>query len=183
MYCKNIFHHSKMLIFSILLFVVAFSSCTDAESVSKKEIGKNNVAANQVKTKIVTDSSVKKDNLNSIPEQETNVIVYYFHGNARCQTCFKLENYARSEIEAAFSAELKKGKLIWKAVNTEENGNEHFMEHYKLYSKSVIISIQQDGKEIFWRNLEQIWEKIHSEKIYKDYIRNEVKACLNGKCL
>jgi hypothetical protein len=135
------------------------------------------------KTAAVKNASVA-DSIKTIqPKENRHIVVYYFHGNARCPTCFKLETIAKSEIEADFGDAIKAGTLEWKTVNVEEKGNEHFNEDYKLYTKSVIISIQQDGKEASWKNLEKIWQLVHEEPAYRAYIKNEVKACLEGICL
>ncbi len=112
-----------------------------------------------------------------------SIIVYYFHGNARCPTCYKLESYAKSAVESDFADAIKKGRCEWKTVNVDETGNRHFTNDYKLYTKSVIVSTVKDGKEISWKNLDQIWQLVHEEGKYREYIRNEVKACLDGKCL
>ena len=114
---------------------------------------------------------------------QTKLIVYYFHGNQRCPTCYKLENYAKSVVENEFADAIKKGEIEWKTVNVEEKGNEHFNNDYKLYTKSVIVSTIKDGKESSWKNLDRIWQLVHDESTYREYIRNEVKACLQGKCL
>jgi hypothetical protein len=111
------------------------------------------------------------------------IIVYYFHNNMRCPTCYKLENYAKSEVESSFADAIKNGKLEWKTVNVDDKGNEHYNDDYKLYSKSVIVSTIKDGKESSWKNLDKIWELVHEEGKYREYIRNEVKACFDGKCL
>lgn len=114
---------------------------------------------------------------------QNKLVVYYFHSNARCPTCFKLESYAKSEVESDFAGAIKKGKLEWKTINVEEKGNEHFGDDYNLYTKSVIVSIVKDGKQESWKNLDQIWQLVHEEDKYREYIKNEVKACLEGKCL
>jgi hypothetical protein len=114
---------------------------------------------------------------------QTKLIVFYFHGHQRCPTCYKLENYAKSEVEIAFADAIKKGEVEWKTVNIEKPGNEHYNNDYKLYTKSVIVSMIKDGKESSWKNLDQIWQLVHDESTYREYIRKEVKACLKGKCL
>jgi hypothetical protein len=110
------------------------------------------------------------------------IIVYYFHGNARCPTCYKLENYAKTEIESGFADELKGGMLEWKTINVDEKGNEHFNDDYKLFTKSVIVSTVTDGKESSWKNLDQIWQLVYDQGKYREYIHKEIKACLEGKC-
>jgi hypothetical protein len=117
------------------------------------------------------------------PHAAQRLIIYYFHGNLRCPTCIKLESLAKSEVETDFTDAIKSGRLEWKTVNVEEKGNEHFENDYKLYTKSVIVSTLEDGKETSWKNLDRIWQLIHDESQYRAYIRTEVKACLDGKCL
>jgi hypothetical protein len=101
----------------------------------------------------------------------------------RCPTCYKLEGYAKSVVELDFADAIKKGQMEWKTVNVDDKGNEHYNDDYKLYSKSVIVSTVKDGKESSWKNLDKIWELVHEEGKYREYIRNEVKACFDGKCL
>lgn len=125
----------------------------------------------------------KIDSAKSPISSNVKIIVYYFHGNARCPTCYKLENFAKSEVETDFAEAIKNGKLEWKTINVEEKGNEHFADDYKLYTKSVIVSTAKDGKELSWKNLDKIWQLVQDEKTYRDYIAKEVKACFEGKCL
>ena len=49
----------------------------------------------------------------------------------------------------------------------DEEGNYHFVKDYGLYTKSVIISEEIDGKEIRWKNLPKVWEYIGSEDKFK----------------
>jgi hypothetical protein len=111
------------------------------------------------------------------------LIVYYFHGNMRCPTCYNLEQYAKEAVEASFADAIKNGALEWRTVNVETDGNEHFNDDYKLYTKSVIVSTWNDGREVSWKNLDKIWQLVHDERTYKEYITREVAACLKGKCL
>jgi hypothetical protein len=134
--------------------------------------------------KVQKQSVVKQADSTKAPASTIDkIVVYYFHGNARCPTCFKLESFAKSEIESNFADAIKKGTLEWKAVNVETAGNEHFDKDYKLYTKSVIVSTIQDGKELSWKNLDKIWQLVYDENNYREYIKKEVAACLAGKCL
>jgi len=104
------------------------------------------------------------------------VIAYYFHGTMRCPTCYNMEKYSKEAIEANFKDALSSGKLEFKAVNVEENGNEHFANDYKLYTKSLILSLLKDGKEIKSKNLEKIWEYAHNRQKFIDYVSGEINA-------
>lgn len=106
------------------------------------------------------------------------VIVYYFHGDVRCQTCHKLETYARQAVQAGFAEEIKVGLVVWKAVNVDRPENAHFVTDYKLVTKSVIVSEVLNGKETGWKNLDRIWELVGNQEAYLEYIRTHVKTFL-----
>jgi hypothetical protein len=106
------------------------------------------------------------------------VVVYYFHGNFRCYTCHMMEQYSKEAIEANFKDALSSGKLEFKVVNVEERGNEHYVNDYRLYTKSLILSLVKDGKEIRSKNLTKIWEYVHNKQRFFDYVREEVNNFL-----
>lgn len=103
-------------------------------------------------------------------------IAYYFHGSFRCPTCVKMEKYSREAVDSNFKDALASGKLEFKAVNVEEGGNEHFVNDYKLYTKTLILSMTKDGKEIKSKNLDKIWELARNKQKFIDYVTSEVKA-------
>jgi len=104
------------------------------------------------------------------------VIAYYFHGNFRCPTCKKLETYSREAVEQNFGPEISSGKVVFKPVNTDEKANQHFVSDYGLYTKSVVLSLVRDGKEIKNKNLSKIWELVGNKKKYFTYVKDELDA-------
>ena len=168
-------HRASTAVWMVVASAAVLTSCQGASG--SKPAGKPVSVAAQSTTKdsAVTDTSAKSES--------RQLVVYYFHGNARCPTCFKLESYAKSEVETRFADAIKNGKLTWKTVNIEDKGNEHYGQDYKLYTKSEIVSTRQGDREVSWRNLEQIWQLVGDETKYRDYINKEVRACLNGQCL
>jgi len=115
---------------------------------------------------------------NSTLVQANRVIAYYFHGNFRCHTCYTMEQYSKEAIGANFKDALSSGKLEFKVVNTDEPGNEHYVKDYQLYTKSLILSLIKDGKEIKSKNLTKIWEYVSNKQTFFDYISEEVKDFL-----
>ncbi|MGD8786887.1 MAG: nitrophenyl compound nitroreductase subunit ArsF family protein, partial [Phycisphaerales bacterium] len=91
---------------------------------------------------------------------DEGVIVYYFYGNVRCVTCRKFESYTQELLQNTFAEEMEKGNLIWKMVNTDEPGNKHFMSDYELYTKSIVLVKISGGKQVKWKNLDKIWERV-----------------------
>lgn len=106
------------------------------------------------------------------------VIAYYFHGASRCPTCITMEKYSREAIETNFKGALSSGKLKFNMVNVEERDNEHFTRDYQLYTKSLVLSLVKDGKEIKFKNLTKIWEYTRDKQRFFDYVSEEVNNFL-----
>lgn len=102
-------------------------------------------------------------------------VISYLHLNRRCVTCKKLEVYSEEAIQTGFAKELADSSLIWKSINFEEEGNEHFGKTYQLYSQSLVISKLKNGKETKWKNLDKIWNLTDDKEKYITYVQNAVK--------
>jgi hypothetical protein len=107
-------------------------------------------------------------------EPNQKLIVYYFHGNMRCSTCHKLEDYAKEALDMYFADDLAAGKIQWKPTNVDTPSNEHFVKDYSLVTKSVVVSRVLDGREVGWKNLDQIWMKVRDKNSYLEYIRDSI---------
>lgn len=108
------------------------------------------------------------------------LMVYYFHGTFRCATCRKIEAYSREALESGFPKELKDGTIEWHVINVEEAGNRHYIDDYRLFSKSLILVRLKDGKQKEWKNLMKVWELIGDKKAFADYVQDEVRAYLGA---
>lgn len=110
--------------------------------------------------------------------EDASFIVYYFHGNRRCASCIKIENYTHAAVEENFASRLKDSSIVWKLVNTDDEANKHFLADYELYTKSVVLSKIVDGKETAWKHLDKVWEMLDDEAEFKKYIATELEAFL-----
>ncbi|HUU93132.1 MAG TPA: nitrophenyl compound nitroreductase subunit ArsF family protein [Phycisphaerae bacterium] len=106
------------------------------------------------------------------------VVVTYFLSNFRCPTCLKIEAYSKEAVETGFADAVKDGRLVWRAVNTDEPGNKHFLDDYQLAAKAVVVSVRRGGKEVKWKNMEDIWFQVGVKDDFLAYIRTEVAAAL-----
>jgi len=102
------------------------------------------------------------------------VVAYYFHGDFRCPTCHKLEQYSKEAIEINFKDEITSGKLEFKAVNIEDRGNEHYGKDYQLYTKALVLSLIKGDKQIKWINFDKIWEYVGNKQRFIDYVKSGV---------
>jgi len=106
------------------------------------------------------------------------IAVYYFHGNFRCVNCHNIEQYTKEAVEKYFQKELDAGKLVFKVINVETKGNEHFTNDYQLYTKSVVLSLVKNEKEVKFDNLTKVWEYLRDKEAFRQYIKSEVEKYL-----
>jgi hypothetical protein len=151
---------SAVLFLCLFSILIGSASCT-AEAAKKKPKSKTQEKAPEKKT-------------------DFKVIAYYFHGDFRCATCIKLEALSDEAIKTGFPQELKDGVIEWRVVNVEEKGNEHFIEDYKLYTKSLVLVEMNGDKQGKWKNLEKIWELVKDKNAFIKYVQDEVKMYLSG---
>jgi hypothetical protein len=109
------------------------------------------------------------------------VIACYFHTTYRCASCRAIEAYSHEAIESAFADELKDGRLLWKAVNIEVKGNEHFAKDYKLYTKALVLVEELRGRPARWKNLEKVWQLLQDKPRFLRYVREETRAYLRPR--
>ena len=106
------------------------------------------------------------------------VLVTYFHTSTRCTSCLLIEEYTSTTVKTAFPGPLADGKLKWRLVNTDEPANAHFVKDYELFTKSVIVSEVRDGKELRWKNLDQVWHLLEDAPGFQAYVEKEVRSFL-----
>lgn len=114
----------------------------------------------------------------SVPARD-RIVAYYFHGNQRCATCYKLEEYSREALETGFATELTDSLLAWQPTNYDLDENKHYIDDYKLFTKALVLSRVRDGKEIAWRNLDKIWELVGDKKKFLAYVQLETRSFLD----
>ena len=113
-----------------------------------------------------------------LAEKGWQVVAYYLHGNFRCSTCLSIEAQSKAAVEGDFAAEIKDGKVAFLSLNYEVPENGHFSTDYQLTTRSLVLSLRKDGKEVRWKNLPEIWAKVRLPPDFRAYVNGEVKAML-----
>jgi len=108
------------------------------------------------------------------------VIVAYFHGGIRCDTCDKLEAYAEAAVKDHFAAELASGEVAWRTLDMERAGNTALVDRFGLYTKSVVLVALEDGEPVRWENLRRVWDLVHDHDAYEQYVVESLRAFLRG---
>lgn len=111
-------------------------------------------------------------------EPAAQVVVTYFHTTFRCPTCLQIEAYTRETVERDFARDLASKRVLFRAVDVQQAENRHFIMDYNLYSKSVVVSLMKNGKEVRWKNLPDIWRYAHSRDRFEQYVRSEIESFL-----
>ncbi|WOT04713.1 nitrophenyl compound nitroreductase subunit ArsF family protein [Shewanella youngdeokensis] len=102
--------------------------------------------------------------------------VYYFHGNARCNTCKRIEKYTVEALEQAYSEQMTQGQIKLNIINLETAENVHFIQDFQLTSRSVVIQIEQDGEPAQYRRLDRVWELVKKHQAFNDYIYEQIHS-------
>ncbi len=148
----------------------------DKTSVSEKSLP---VSESQPSKEPATKQKEKAPSpLTEVKSQNFKVIAYYFHGNFRCTTCRTIEKYSGEAIEKYFSKELSTGKLEFKPVNVEEGETRHYIQDYQLFSKSLIIALYKDDKQVKWKNLKEVWIHAGDKEKFYQYVKDEIEGFL-----
>jgi hypothetical protein len=106
------------------------------------------------------------------------VTVTYFTTNVRCASCIRIEELTRETVHARFADLLEAGKVSFRMINTDDPGNQHYIQDYQLVSKSVVVSESLNGEELEWVNLQDIWLLLRDEQAFADYVAGAVSTYL-----
>jgi hypothetical protein len=68
-----------------------------------------------------------------------DIEVYYFHMTVRCATCLAVEAEARKNINILYPDQVKKGKIIFTALNIEESSGKSMGVRLGVNSQALLI--------------------------------------------
>ncbi len=97
-------------------------------------------------------------------------VVTYFTGDVRCPSCLKIEKLTRQTVETRFTQQLQSGTLVFRTLNVDEPEHKHFVDDYQLVSKTVIVSVRENGREIGFENLTDVWLKLNDPVEFENYL-------------
>lgn len=133
------------------------------------------------KTKAIVDAAAKPTPAETVlAVQGEQVVMTYFLGGTRCPSCVKIEAFTKAAAEEDFAAERASGKLVFRIIDTDEPANRHYIDDYKLTSKSVVIGHWVDGKETEWQAMDKIWSLLGDEGAFRAYLGETVRKYLDS---
>lgn len=106
--------------------------------------------------------------------------VYYFHGNVRCATCKRIEQYTTEGVQQGFIKFLGNGRMMFNTVNVEEAGNGHYINDFELITRSVVLELTENGQPVVWKRLDRVWELVTDEQQFINYLYREIGTMAPG---
>ncbi|MEI7828956.1 MAG: nitrophenyl compound nitroreductase subunit ArsF family protein [Prolixibacteraceae bacterium] len=110
----------------------------------------------------------KKEQPISAPNK---VEAYYFHFNARCETCKTVESEAKADIESLYS-----GRITFKAVNLDDASSKAIAEKLKISGQTLLIV--KGDKQINLTNEGFLYAMTNPAKL-KSIIKKKVDSLLD----
>lgn len=107
-----------------------------------------------------------------------HLAVYYFDQGKDCETCVQIPAYTQAVLQRRFGQEMATGRISWHAVDTDDPANEHYLNDYQLYAKSIVLSLERDGAQVKWKNLDRVWELVYDRAGFERYMEDEIAAAL-----
>ena len=112
------------------------------------------------------------------PTDGGQVIVYYFHGTIRCETCLFIEAMAEGMLQAHFAEELKKGALVWCPLNVDQQENAFFVTEFHLGANELVVVRQRKDEDRVWEKIPDIWKMAADPADFGRHLRETVAANL-----
>lgn len=111
------------------------------------------------------------------PAVSRAVVVYYFHGDLRCDTCRDIESRTSRLVKANFADEIASDRLRFAVVNFDAPADRHFRDDFDLAFGAVVV--QAAGHPDSWENLSDVWTLIHDEPAaFDEYLNRHIRAAL-----
>ena len=107
------------------------------------------------------------------PPPAAHVDVLYFHRTARCPTCLDMEAYT-AEAAGRFAAGREAGRILFRAINLDDETDRHYEQDYALEFSSVVLSRRVNGQEAAWTNLPAVWSVVGDKPNFIAYVETEI---------
>jgi hypothetical protein len=109
---------------------------------------------------------------------DNGLMVYYFHGNVRCQTCEWIESQSYDAVHENYADKLQSGTMGWKILNYEEPENAELAAEFKVQLPVVVLAEMRNGEIVDLQRLDQVWGLCSDETAFAEYIKSSIDAML-----
>ncbi len=109
---------------------------------------------------------------------QARVLVTYFTTDVRCASCKTIEELSRRAVLEGFAAEVARGEVAFRVVNTDRPEHRHFVDRYEITNKVVIVSRQVAGEEVEWTPRQDVWLHFDEPDEFFAYVREPIRTYL-----
>lgn len=159
----------KKLITNLLL---AFVLISIGFSLGKHSVaGNGNTGLNSVNGAVIAASN------GAAVTDEKFVKIFYMHATFRCVTCNSIENKAKLLVERDFSAAYATKKIVWEAVNFQEN--EILAKKFDVVASCIVVAVVKGDEILEFKRLDDVWPLLDKPAEFDAYIANAIKLALD----
>ena len=110
---------------------------------------------------------------------KTQLDIYYFHRNQRCQTCLSIEENTKNVLDQYYAEELKDGIIVMHIIDYEGDESKDLIEKYKADAPALYLTKVKKGKETN-KNLTDFAfdNSLHNADKYNEGLRNKINELL-----
>jgi hypothetical protein len=105
-------------------------------------------------------------------DKANRVAVYYLHSTFRCVTCNTIEKMTKELLDAAYAQEMKKGEIIWKEEDFQQN--EKIAQKFEVLASCVVVAQIINGEISDYRRLDEVWTKMSDQEEFNKYISKAI---------
>jgi hypothetical protein len=109
------------------------------------------------------------------PDRPDAIVVCYLRSKFRCPACTTLEACSRDVVEQQFAAEAVAGTIVWKAIDYQKPGNEHFLSDFQLPTGGIVLVEFQNGKLVRLKSLLHAWNLTDNRKALAQYLQSAIR--------
>lgn len=108
---------------------------------------------------------------------EKYVKIFYMHATFRCVTCNSIESKAKQLVERDFSAAYTTKKIVWEAINFQEN--ETLARKFDVVASCIVVAVVQGDDILEFKRLDDVWPLLDKPAEFDAYIANAIKLALD----
>jgi hypothetical protein len=109
---------------------------------------------------------------------DEGLVVYYFHGDARCPTCEAIESQSHETVLSDFKAQLDRRQMAWKILNYQDPAVSVLTKKFDIQTPVVVLAKMKAGQIQEWKRLDDVWGLVGEKRAFADYLRTEIKKML-----
>jgi hypothetical protein len=104
------------------------------------------------------------------------VVVYSVHMTFRCWECNQIEWLTKELLDKEFAQEQASGKIEYRSVDYMKDTE--FARCYNIASSTVVVVRFEDGQEVGFERLDQVWTKSRNRDDFLAYVRGAIRSQL-----